>query len=54
MIDIKHSPDKFYNKVAELLKFAQNAVVQAVNKTMVQTYFEIERMIVEEEQKGKS
>ena len=43
----------FYSKVADLLKEARKSVVQTVNKTMVYTYFEIGRMIVEEEQKGK-
>ena len=43
----------FYNKIAELLKNARSKVVQTVNKTMVYTYFEIGRTIVEEEQKGK-
>ncbi len=43
----------FYNKVADLLKEARKSVVQTINKTMVYTYFEIGRMIVEEEQKGK-
>jgi len=43
----------FYNKIAELLKDARNKVVQTVNTTMVYTYFEIGRIIVEEEQKGK-
>ncbi len=43
----------FYNKIAELLKDARSKVVQTVNKTMVYTYFEIGRTIVEEEQKGK-
>jgi len=43
----------FYNKIAELLKNARNKVVQTVNTTMVYTYFEIGRIIVEEEQKGK-
>ncbi|HED36834.1 MAG TPA: DUF1016 domain-containing protein [Ignavibacteria bacterium] len=44
---------EFYNKIAELLRNARKAVVQTVNKTMVYTYFEIGRTIVEEEQKGK-
>ncbi len=44
----------FYNKVAELLKEARKSVVQTVNRTMVYTYFEIGRMIVEEEQNGKA
>lgn len=43
----------FYNKVAELLIEARRSVVQSVNRTMVYTYFEIGRMIVEEEQNGK-
>lgn len=43
----------FYSKVDELLKEARKSVVQTVNKTMVYTYFEIGRMIVEEEQNGK-
>jgi len=43
----------FYNRVVDLLKEARKSVVQAVNKTMVYTYFEIGRIIVEEEQQGK-
>ena len=43
----------FYKKVADLLKEARRSVVQTVNKTMVYTYFEIGRMIFEEEQNGK-
>ena len=43
----------FYNKVADLLKEARQNVVQTVNKTMVRAYYEIGRMIVEEEQNGK-
>jgi len=43
----------FYYKVAELLNDARSNIVQTVNKTMVYTYFEIGRMIVEEEQSGK-
>jgi len=41
-----------YNKIAELLKDSRRKVVQSVNKTMVYTYFEIGRTIVEEEQEG--
>jgi predicted nuclease of restriction endonuclease-like (RecB) superfamily len=43
----------FYNSVAKFLKEARKSVVQTINKTMVYTYFEIGRMIVEEEQNGK-
>lgn len=40
-------------KISELLISARTKVVQTVNRTMVLTYFEIGRMIVEEEQNGK-
>ncbi len=43
----------FYGKVAQLLQQARGEVVHFVNKTMVYTYFEIGRMIVEEQQNGK-
>lgn len=43
----------FYDKVAELLKEARKTVVQNINQTMVLTYFEIGRMIIEEEQGGQ-
>ena len=42
-----------YTKIAEILKAARNTVVRTVNQTMVYTYFEIGRMIVEDEQQGK-
>lgn len=48
----QHNQTDFYNKVAILLCQARKSVVQTVNKTMVYTYFEIGRMIVEEEQNG--
>lgn len=40
-------------KISELLKNARNSVISTVNQTMVFTYYEIGRMIVEEEQRGK-
>lgn len=49
----QHNQSDFYNKVAILLKEARNNVVRTINQTMVTTYFEIGRMIVEEEQNGK-
>ncbi|MBU3949082.1 MAG: DUF1016 family protein [Proteobacteria bacterium] len=42
-----------YSKIAELLQAARQTVVRAVNQTMVYTYYEIGRMIVEDEQQGK-
>ncbi len=54
MSNIKENKQtNFYNKIANLLKEARKNVVRTVNKTMVYTYFEIGRMIVEEEQQGK-
>jgi predicted nuclease of restriction endonuclease-like (RecB) superfamily len=49
----KNSTDRLYDKVSGLLKDARSKVLQAVNATMVTTYFEIGRVIVEEEQLGK-
>ncbi len=43
----------FYNKIVVLLNNARKKAVQTVNTTMVYTYFEIGRIIVDEEQKGK-
>ena len=40
-------------KISKLLNESRQRVIQAVNHTMVITYFEIGRMIVEEEQNGK-
>ncbi|MCT4263306.1 DUF1016 domain-containing protein [Elizabethkingia anophelis] len=40
-------------KISDLLNEARKKVILAVNNTMVLTYFEIGRMIIEEEQNGK-
>ncbi len=53
MTDIKQQETRnFFDKIADLLKQARMTVVKAVNSTMVMTYFEIGKMIVEEEQGG--
>jgi predicted nuclease of restriction endonuclease-like (RecB) superfamily len=44
---------QLFNQVAELLQNARQQVLRTVNSTMTYTYFEIGRMIVEEEQNGK-
>lgn len=49
----KPSNTKFYSQIVELLQSARNKVVRTVNQTMVLTYFEIGRMLVEEEQEGE-
>lgn len=46
-------PNKIYSKAVQLLQSAREKVVRAVNHTMVETYFEIGKMVVEEEQGGK-
>ena len=40
-------------KISILLNESRQRVIQTVNHTMVLTYFEIGKMIVEEEQNGK-
>ncbi len=42
-----------FQQVVELLQNARQQVLRTVNSTMTYTYFEIGRMIVEEEQSGK-
>jgi predicted nuclease of restriction endonuclease-like (RecB) superfamily len=49
----KPSNTKFFSQIVDLLQSARNKVIRTVNQTMVITYFEIGRMIVEEEQDGK-
>lgn len=46
-------PENLYGKIAGLLQAAKQNITRAVNQTMVYTYYEIGRMIVEDEQKGK-
>ena len=48
-----HSNTKYISQIVELLESARRNVVQTINHTMVATYFEIGRIIVEEEQNGK-
>lgn len=43
-----------FSQVVELLQNARTQVLRTVNSTMVYTYFEIGRMIVEEEQNGNN
>lgn len=43
----------FYAQIIDLLQSARKNAVRAINETMVETYFEIGKRIVEEEQDGK-
>ena len=42
-----------FSKIAEMIELARRNVASVVNLTMVHTYFEVGRMIVEDEQQGK-
>lgn len=43
---------EFYQSIAEILQNARRNAYRAVNFTMVEAYWNVGRMIVEEEQKG--
>lgn len=47
------SHQNFIERISALLNNARNKIVNTVNQTMVLTYYEIGRKIVEEEQNGK-
>ena len=51
---IKNKNDELYSQIASVLSKSRQFVVSTVNTTMVRTYFEIGRIIVESEQNGKS
>lgn len=44
--------NNLYQKIAEFILTSKQAVVRTINQTMVYTYYEIGRMIVEDEQQG--
>uniref|UniRef100_A0AAU6WQK3 DUF1016 N-terminal domain-containing protein n=1 Tax=Chryseobacterium endophyticum TaxID=1854762 RepID=A0AAU6WQK3_9FLAO len=46
--------EQLLQNISALLENARNKVVVAVNQTIVLTYFEVGRMIVEDEQHGES
>ena len=45
--------NQLFSNIAKLIEIARKKVVTTVNLAMVHTYFEIGRMIVEDEQQGK-
>jgi predicted nuclease of restriction endonuclease-like (RecB) superfamily len=45
---------QLFSKIAELIEMARQKAATAVNLAMVYTYFEIGKMIVEDEQQGKT
>lgn len=48
----KLANNNLFDKIADLIESSRNKIASSVNLTMVYTYFEIGRMIVEEEQQG--
>lgn len=53
MSGLEKNKEEFYIRVLELLKSARETLVASVNTIMVRTYYEIGRLIVEEEQNGE-
>ena len=51
---LRQSTEALYRQVALVLDEARNRVLQTVNSAMVLAYWEIGRLIVEHEQKGKA
>ncbi|MDN5286702.1 MAG: hypothetical protein JWR38_2976 [Mucilaginibacter sp.] len=49
----KNQINQLFQSVKELIEQSQNQIVRNINSTMVLTYFQIGRMIVEDEQNGK-
>lgn len=52
-MEIIVNTENLYNRISKLLKISSERTIRAINTTMVTTYFEIGRLIVEEEQNGK-
>ena len=46
--------NNIYQRIKELLYSAKNRVYQTINTTMTETYFQIGKRIVEEEQGGET
>jgi predicted nuclease of restriction endonuclease-like (RecB) superfamily len=49
----KTNSEDLFQKIAGLLKEARLSVVRSINQTMVYTYFQVGKMIVEQEQQGE-
>lgn len=49
----QHKANELYTQIEELLSRARQSVMQQVNQTMVYNYYEIGRIIVENDQNGK-
>ena len=54
MSELQKSENTFYHEISEMLKQSRNATYRAVNIIMVQTYWQIGKRIVEQEQYGQN
>ena len=52
-LELSKSENKLFGRIAELLNDARKSVVVSVNQTIVVTYYEIGRLIIEDEQNGE-
>lgn len=52
--ELNKNLNHFYNKVTELIFHARKSITKSMNLTMVYTYFEVGKMIIEKEQKGSN
>ena len=52
-MELSKSNSQLFKKISGLLSEARKFVAKSVNQTIVLTYFEIGRLIVEDEQQGK-
>lgn len=53
-MEIIVTSENLYKNIAEILSSSRERVLRSINQTMVKSYFEIGRVIVEEEQNGES
>lgn len=51
--ELSKSDNKLFSKIVELLSQARKFVAKNVNQTIVLTYFEVGRLVVEDEQQGE-
>jgi len=54
MTELSKNENIFYGEISELLKQARNVAYKTVNTIMVQTYWQIGKRIVEQEQRGQN
>jgi hypothetical protein len=54
MLELSRNENIFYAEIGDLLKQARTTAYRAVNTVMVQTYWQIGKRIVEQEQRGES